>query len=112
MSEAAGRLLEVGGLEVIAWDGAPGNPIVFVAHGRGGNHKGNEGLCRKLQAAGYTALSIEQRNHGERMKNPMGNAAWGLPGKRDNPSHAIDMYAQVVGTAEDCSMLIDALPVR
>ena len=40
------------------------------------------------------------------------NAAWGLPDKLDTPSHAVDMYSQVVGTAHDCSMLIDALPAK
>ena len=107
-----GRLVEVAGLEVLVWDGVAGNPIVFVAHGRGGDHSGNEGLCRSLQKRGFTALSIEQRNHGKRTLSPIANAAWGLPDKLDNPSHAVDMYSQVVGTAQDCSMLIDALPAK
>ena len=107
-----GRLVEVAGLEALVWDGVAGNPIVFVAHGRGGDHSGNEGLCRSLQKRGFTALSIEQRNHGKRTLSPIANAAWGLPDKLDNPSHAVDMYSQVVGTAHDCSMLIDALPAK
>ena len=107
-----GRLVEVAGLEVLVWDGVAGNPIVFVAHGRGGDHSGNEGLCRSLAKRGFTALSIEQRNHGKRTLSPIANAAWGLPDKLDNPSHAVDMYSQVVGTAHDCSMLIDALPAK
>lgn len=86
-----------------------------VSHGRGGDHRGNDGLCRALQKSGFTALSIEQRNHGERLRHRLSNAAWSLPDNPkmpDNPSHAVDMYSQVVGTAQDCSMLIDALPAK
>jgi hypothetical protein len=33
------RLVEVAGIEALVWDApAPGAPVVFVGHGRGGNH--------------------------------------------------------------------------
>lgn len=110
MQEAMRRKVEVAGVEAILYTTTAGKgvPVVFVAHGRGGSHDDNAVLCERLLEAGYTAISIEQRNHGKRLVEPLSNAAW----DRGNNSHAVDMYGQVVGTAHDCSLLIDFLPTK
>ncbi|KAF5861022.1 hypothetical protein ETB97_000776 [Aspergillus alliaceus] len=55
---------------------------------------------------GLIAVSFDQRNHGTRLVDPLGNEAW----KQGNPRHAQDMFSIIQGTARDVSLLIDFLP--
>lgn len=81
----------------------PGAPVVFVAHGRGGAAAHTFNICRDLADAGMIAITFDQRNHGRRMVDPRANDGW-------SPRHAADMYSNVVGTAQDVSLLIDLIP--
>ncbi|KAE8131306.1 hypothetical protein BDV38DRAFT_264843 [Aspergillus pseudotamarii] len=55
---------------------------------------------------GLIAVAFDQRNHGTRLVDPIGNEAW----KQGNPHHAQDMFSIFQGTARDVSLLIDYLP--
>ncbi|KAA8645506.1 hypothetical protein EYZ11_005058 [Aspergillus tanneri] len=55
---------------------------------------------------GLIAVAFDQRNHGSRLVNPLGNEAW----RQGNPRHAQDMFSIFQGTARDVSLLIDYLP--
>ncbi|KAE8375305.1 Alpha/Beta hydrolase protein [Aspergillus bertholletiae] len=55
---------------------------------------------------GLIAVAFDQRNHGTRLVDPMGNEAW----RQGNPRHAQDMFSIFQGTARDVSLLIDYLP--
>ncbi|KFY40637.1 hypothetical protein V495_05330 [Pseudogymnoascus sp. VKM F-4514 (FW-929)] len=52
---------------------------------------------------GLLALSFDQRNHGARLVDPLGNDSW----RDGNPRHAQDMFGVYNGTAVDVSLLID-----
>ncbi|KAH6584761.1 hypothetical protein BASA60_000822, partial [Batrachochytrium salamandrivorans] len=51
---------------------------------------------------------FEQRNHGSRLVNAIGNDTW-ITG---NPSHATDMWSIQYGTSKDVSFLIDVLQMH
>ncbi|GAB1211115.1 hypothetical protein ATERTT37_000227 [Aspergillus terreus] len=55
---------------------------------------------------GLIAVAFDQRNHGSRLVDPLGNEAW----RQGNPRHAQDMFAVFQGTARDVSLLMDYLP--
>jgi dienelactone hydrolase len=84
---------------------AAGWPVVFVTHGRGGHVEHVFPWCRELAAMGMLAVAVEQRNHGKRIADAAQNGGWG-------PTHAADLYGNMVGTARDISLLIDLLPAR
>merc|ERR1719277_2136109 len=65
--------MEVGGLVAHTFFAGPGRPVVFVLHGRTGKHKSSHGICKQLQKAGFTAISVELRNHGSRCQEPRSN---------------------------------------
>lgn len=94
----------VAGIEVHLFGRGSDRPVVFVTHGRGGKLAHTHALCRRLAAAGLTAVGVEQRNHGRRLVS-MGANGYG-------PHHAADMYGILVGTAVDIGLLIDFLPAR
>ena len=82
-----------------------GAPVVFVMHGRGGAAAHAFPWCRELAANGMIAVAFDQRNHGRRLIDPEANGGWSL-------HHAANMYGNILGTAQDVSMLIDMLPAR
>lgn len=51
-------------------------------------------------------ITIDQRNHGERLTNELAQKSWG----EGNPTHGMDMVAMQDGTRRDISYLIDFLP--
>ncbi|OBT92392.1 hypothetical protein VE01_09266 [Pseudogymnoascus verrucosus] len=55
------------------------------------------------KSAGLLALTFDQRNHGARLVDPVGNDSW----RDGNPRHAQDMFGVYNGTATDVSLLID-----
>ncbi|OBT87503.1 hypothetical protein VE02_03609 [Pseudogymnoascus sp. 03VT05] len=55
------------------------------------------------KSAGLLALTFDQRNHGARLVDPVGNDSW----RDGNPKHALDMFGVYNGTAVDVSLLID-----
>ena len=94
----------VAGLEIYLFglEQQPSAPVVFVTHGRGGNVTHTFGTCRELAAAGLLAIGVEQRNHGRRMVDAQLNT--------DNPADVL--YALILGTVRDISLLLDFLPAR
>ncbi|TVY68807.1 hypothetical protein LSUE1_G008659 [Lachnellula suecica] len=54
---------------------------------------------------GLIAVAFDQRNHGSREVNALGNEAW----RGGNETHAQDMFSIFNGTALDTSLLIDHL---
>lgn len=81
----------------------PGAPVVFVTHGRGGAAEHTFDWCRDLRARGMIAIALDQRNHGRRLVDEPANGNWDI-------HHAANMYGNMLGTAQDVSMLIDILP--
>jgi pimeloyl-ACP methyl ester carboxylesterase len=55
------------------------------------------------KSAGLLALTFDQRNHGSRLVDAVGNDSW----RDGNPRHAQDMFGVYNGTAVDVSLLID-----
>ncbi|GJE97372.1 alpha/beta hydrolase [Phanerochaete sordida] len=89
--------------------------VLFFLHGRQGAARELDGRAESIisQVAGkgqsnteLLVVTLDQRNHGERLKDREGNNDW----KDGNDRHAIDMYAMYVGTVRDVSFLIDFLP--
>lgn len=98
---------------------APEVCLVIHMHGRTGSAKKEDALVRKLYSLTQASRSqlparsrdvifavFDQRNHGERETNPLGQKTW----KEGNGNHAIDMYAMYRGTASDTSFIMDFLP--
>ena len=101
---------------------APAPPEVCIAihmHGRGGTADNEEKLVRHLydriqrsaQREGRATrevllVNFDARNHGHRLTNEMGQKGW----KQGNKLHALDLYAMIVGMAQDVSFLVDFLP--
>ena len=64
-------------------------PVVIAMHGTGGSKANMLALCRKLADAGFIAVAIDGRYHGERIKSGKGTAqyndaiarAWREPGE-------------------------------
>jgi hypothetical protein len=61
---------------------------------------------RSATDKGLIAVSFDQRNHGRRMVDPLGNKSW----REGNTRHAQDMFSIYQGTAQDTSLLITHLP--
>ena len=97
----------VAGLEIALFgaEAHSGAPVVFVTHGRGGKASDMYAECRELAALELIAVAVEQRNHGNRLVDARANGNW-------SPVHAADMYGNLLGTAQDVSLLIDMLPAR
>ena len=100
---------------------APEVCITFHMHGRTGSARREHDLVRELwqNAVGereglqgahrvrdLIIVSLDQRNHGHRTTNELGQRTW----KEGNPTHGIDQYAMYHGTAMDVSYLMDLLP--
>ncbi|KAF9887136.1 hypothetical protein FE257_010511 [Aspergillus nanangensis] len=68
-----------------------------IRDGRTGSSKSVKGLI---------AVAFDQRNHGTRLVDTLGNEAW----RQGNPRHAQDMFAMFQGTARDVSLLMDYFP--
>ncbi|TFY72054.1 hypothetical protein EVG20_g977 [Dentipellis fragilis] len=60
----------------------------------------------------FIVITFDQRNHGHREVDPLGNEAWTQDQKdtKHNVRHAIDMYGIQTGTSRDVSFVIDFLP--
>ncbi|KAM5543744.1 hypothetical protein V8D89_002361 [Ganoderma adspersum] len=72
---------------------------------RGAMHAGARSEVRDL-----LIVTIDQRNHGNRVVDERANMGWSPDPDKNNERHAIDMYAIQTGTAQDVSFLIDFLP--
>jgi dienelactone hydrolase len=51
-------------------------PVVIALHGTGGNKNNMLALCRKLADAGFIAVAMDGRYHGERIKNGKGTTEY------------------------------------
>ena len=122
--DVAGMPVNVYGLSELSrgsHGGAPEVCITFHMHGRTGSARREHDLVRELwqNAVGereglqgahrvrdLIIVSLDQRNHGHRTTNELGQRTW----KEGNPTHGIDQYAMYHGTAMDVSYLMDLLP--
>lgn len=98
----------IGGIKVYYSKGNTKNAL-FLLHGRKGSAL--EFIEKYIQMINVLAslahvFVIDQRNHGERLLDPVQNR-----GKDANVSHPIDMYAIQLGTAMDLCYLVDAIPL-
>jgi len=89
--------------------------VLFFVHGRkeaaSEYDDRAESIVKQVESKGKSSIdllvvTIDQRNHGERLVNKAANNSW----KEGNDRHAIDMYAMYAGTVRDISYLIDFLP--
>ncbi|KAJ7178722.1 Alpha/Beta hydrolase protein [Mycena crocata] len=88
---------------------------LFVLHGRTGDMESTHvqdiisGLVNAAEKQSsekdLMVIAFDHRNHGTRLRDPVGNL-----GFKENPKHVHDMYAIHVGTAKDVSFLIDFIP--
>jgi dipeptidyl aminopeptidase/acylaminoacyl peptidase len=98
----------VGGIEVHIVGYQPGQearPVVFYTHGRTGAIDPRSPQLRELAEAGFVVVALDQRNHGRRLIYQRLNQDWNA----DIPSA---MYAIMLGTAMDVSLLIDMMPAQ
>ncbi|BFZ53266.1 hypothetical protein PYCC9005_000289 [Savitreella phatthalungensis] len=88
--------------------------VVFFLHGRLGKWEDNISFIEQLlRDYDHTQLPLavvtfDQRNHGHRKTHALANHTW--TDETPNLRHAEDMHSIQVGTAQDCSLLIDYLP--
>ncbi|KAI0259868.1 Alpha/Beta hydrolase protein [Gloeopeniophorella convolvens] len=126
------QTLNVGGLLTDVYSrpglraGPASKPIVALIflHGRQGSADDAEPTAReafarasaRAAATGQTPrefiiVAIDQRNHGRRLVDALGNEGWNLEDpKVHNERHAVDMYSILLGAVKDVSFLIDVLP--
>ncbi len=92
------------GVELAVFPGGedPATPVVFVIHGRDGTMHHRFDLCRTLAAEGFTAVTLDQRNHGRRQVDKTARSDL-------SPTVATELFAEVVGTAQDIQLVIDLL---
>lgn len=92
------------GIELAVFLGGddPAVPLVFVVHGRDGTMQHRFDLCRTLAAEGLTAVTLDQRNHGRRQVDKTARSDL-------SPVVATELFAEVVGTAQDIGLIIDLL---
>lgn len=121
----APRRLNIGGLHVAVFglDAAlsSSNPhvgVLVTSHGRSQDMHSlkplHEGVLQRVKelestsrrsARSLVIVTLDQRNHGERLVNADNNEAF-----HKNPTHALDMYSTFRGTQHDISYLMDFLP--
>lgn len=122
------RRFNIGGLHVAVFglDAtlASSNPhvgVLVTSHGRSQDMHSlkplHEGVLRRVKELESEAragrqstrslviVTLDQRNHGERLVNSDNNEAF-----HKNPTHALDMYSTFRGTQHDISYLLDFLP--
>ncbi|ORX39252.1 Alpha/Beta hydrolase protein [Kockovaella imperatae] len=91
--------------------------VVLVLHGRTDNQKGmadyTHGLLGEIERLSkgkqkerdIIAVTMDQRNHGTRLKEKIPNLSYDK-----NPNHLIDMTACILGGSQDVSFVISMLP--
>jgi len=98
---------------------APRLTVLFILHGRLESRNDVRAQAEHVLKAVYPNSSLtrdllvvtfDHRNHGDRLVDGSANLGWHRKPERNNPNHAIDMYAVQWGTAQDVSFLIDFLP--
>ncbi len=94
-----GLEVDVYGVEHIADDAA----VVFYVHGLGGNRRNGARYCESLAQAGYVAIAVDQRNHGQREVDSAYNSS-------ALDTYLVNSYGLMIGTAHDISLIIDFLP--
>jgi dienelactone hydrolase len=92
----------------------PGSTIVFMLHYFGGKARGfiMNKFCRDVARLGFTAISFDQRNHGQRKVDGKRNNGWKKGDKEYFFSLIVDMYSYLIGTSQDISFILDLLPAR
>ncbi|ANB13126.1 hypothetical protein AWJ20_1407 [Sugiyamaella lignohabitans] len=96
---------------------------VYVLHPRLGDYTYSEALALAWLDSYYEfstdnkapliAVTFDNRNHGKRVIDPVGNESWAIssePNKIYNELHAQDMCSSIDGSVLDTSLVIDYLP--
>ncbi|RYP89870.1 hypothetical protein DL770_004022 [Monosporascus sp. CRB-9-2] len=78
--------------------------VLSTYHYRRQNHNREDGASA-LTNRGLIAVAFDQRNHGTRLVDPLGNESW----NKGNRTHAQDMFATVSGMVSDTVHLIHVL---
>eukprot|EP00835_Amoeboradix_gromovi_P000778 NODE_29_length_33183_cov_0.333666.p12 type:complete len:242 gc:universal NODE_29_length_33183_cov_0.333666:20327-21052(+) len=81
---------------------------MFLLHGRTRNKKDLEFLAKGIvECNSILVFSFDLRNHGSRLVNTLQNEDW----VGGNPNHHLDMWSILMGTVEDCVLLMNLLPI-
>ncbi len=106
-SDAANRVPGV----LLAATNTPGRrPVVIALHGTGGNKNNMAALCRKLADAGFIAVAMDGRYHGERIKSGKGTAEYNDAIVR--AWHGSGEHPLYFDTVWDVMRLVDYLSTR
>ncbi|GAA5941228.1 alpha/beta hydrolase family protein [Sporobolomyces koalae] len=136
--DVGGLPIQVYGLDQLSPEPKKPLSVMFLLHGRFGSAdmklmstfastylEPPAGIERGDRKKDLIVVTFDQRNHGHRTTNKMGNFGWKEGGKKrlqerrelgmqdhelDNMAHATSMVAIQTGTAKDVSFLIDFLP--
>ncbi|KAF9000747.1 hypothetical protein BDQ17DRAFT_666041 [Cyathus striatus] len=93
--------------------------VLFFLHGRNGSAEKIDPIARQIISLVYgrddiqrdlLIVTLDQRNHGQRIVEPKANNGWSKRAENNNDRHAVDMYSIQAGTARDVSSTIDFLP--
>ncbi|KAI0059195.1 alpha/beta-hydrolase [Artomyces pyxidatus] len=98
--------------------------VLIVLHGRTGSSGDFEETARtafqwadekktaqpEQTQRDFIVVTFDQRNHGSRTVEKLGNLSWAKVPEEHNKTHAVDMYSIQTGTARDVSFVIDFLP--
>ncbi|KAH8811083.1 hypothetical protein F5884DRAFT_876212 [Xylogone sp. PMI_703] len=91
--------------------------VLYLAHMRTRTHLVTEAIAHEVlhryRTSGQTkrveliAVTMDMRNHGDRMVSPKVNLTW----KDGNELHAPDLLTLISGSAQDFKLILDYLPV-
>ncbi len=99
------KRVQICGLETWVFGDDNGEkPIVFFLHGLTGSVQNSLQYCRELAEAGYLAIAIDQRNHGNRLVELVSNQS-------GSHNYLYNTYSFYTGTAIDISHIIDFIPI-
>ncbi len=85
-------------------------PVVIAMHGTGGNKNNVAALCRKLADAGFIAVAIDGRHHGDRIRSGKGTAEYNDAIVR--AWHGSGEHPLYYDTVWDVMRLVDYLSTR
>lgn len=95
----------------------PDVAVLFFLHGRLGKWEDGIAFIEQLLSSyasstlSLLVVTFDQRNHGHRLVSPRANMTWfEKDPAQANATHAMDMHSIQLGTARDCSLLVDYLP--
>mmetsp|Transcript_7798 Transcript_7798/g.9384 ORF Transcript_7798/g.9384 Transcript_7798/m.9384 type:complete len:289 (-) Transcript_7798:798-1664(-) len=81
-------------------------PFVYCLHGRLGKQEDIASIAKETANLGFIAVTFDNPNHGLRKIDGAQNNSW----VKGNQTHSVDMYAQILQTISEVSLMIDFLP--